>query len=83
MSELEHIKKHEKKDDFFYEGHHSNWMQKYNIFLSYRTNYRIILFVVQNVIKYLILANTLSCIVKTLINFVSLANRMAIIYSVL
>ena len=45
---------------------------------SYRTNYRIIFFVVKNVINYIILANTIFFIDKSAIRFLILAHRMAI-----
>ena len=45
---------------------------------KYRTDYRIIPFMVNYVIKYKSLANVFSFLVKTVINFVILVNSMAI-----
>ena len=45
---------------------------------AYRTNYRIISFVVKNIINYVILANTILSIVKNIVIFVNIAKQLAI-----
>ena len=49
------------------------------VMVSCRTNYWIIYVIVRDVINYVKLANTINCIVKSLIDLVSLENTIAII----
>ena len=50
---------------------------------AYRTRWRMVPHLVTYVINYVILANTIPCLVKNVICLVSLANIMAIMYFVL
>ena len=51
--------------------------------MTYRNRWKMIPFLVTNVINYVIVANIVLCIVKHVIDLVSLAKIMAIMQSVL